>query len=114
MQQGESMTARDFVNQIFPAALEMMKEKTKGIHCVVGLHLLGEGGGNWTLKVQDGNAAIEEGVTDYLDCALSVPAEDYLALASGQMSPYEAVAKGKIGISGNLGLASKLRSLFRI
>lgn len=114
MQQDALMTARDFVNQILPAALEMMKDKIKGLDCVVGLHLLGEGGGNWTLKVRDGSAVVEEGVTEYWDCALSVPAADYLTLASGQMSPYEAVAKGKIGISGNLGLASKLRSLFRI
>ena len=114
MQQENIMMAKDFVNQILPAALEMMKEKTKGLNCVMGLHLLGDGGGNWTLRVQNGAASVEEGVTDYWDCALSVPAVDYLALASGQMSPYEAVAKGKIGISGNLGLAAKLRSLFRI
>jgi putative sterol carrier protein len=109
-----NMSARNFVNQILPMALEMMKEKTKGLQCVLGLHLLGDGGGEWTLKVNDGIASVEEGVTDYLDCALSVPADDYLALASGQMTPYEAVAKGKIGISGNLGLATRLRSLIKM
>jgi len=114
MQPEDTMTARKFVNQILPMALEMMKDKTRGLRCVLGLHLLGTGGGAWTLKVQDGNASVEEGVTDYWDCALSVPAEDYLALASGQMTPYEAVAQGKIGISGNLGLAARLRSLMRM
>jgi len=110
----QTMTPRDFVNQVMPAAVAMMSEKTKGLNAVLGLHLLGEGGGNWTVKIQNGSACVEEGVTDYWDCALSVPAGDYLALASGQMTPYEAVAKGRIGISGDLGLASKLRSLFRI
>ena len=114
MQPQDTMSAKDFVNQIHPMALEMMKAKTKGLRCVLGLHLLGTGGGEWTLKVNDGTASVEEGVTDYWDCALSVPADDYLALASGQMTPYEAVAKGKIGISGNLGLASKLRSLIKM
>ena len=108
------MAARDLVNQVLPAAVEMMKEKTKGLNCVLGLHLMGEGGGDWTLKVEDGTASVEAGVTDYWDCALCVPAEDYLALASGRMSPYEAVAKGILGISGNLGLAATLRSLFRM
>ena len=110
----ESMTARSFVNQMLPLALQMMKKKTQGMDCVLGLNLIGDGGGEWTLKVQNGDASVEEGVTDYWDCALSVPAQDYLALVSGQMSPYEAVAKGKIGISGNLGLAAKLRSLFKL
>ena len=108
------MTARDFVNQILPAAMEMLHEKTKGISCIVGLHLLGEGGGSWTVKVQDGIASIEEGNTDYWDCAISVQAADYLALAAGELSPYDAIAKGKIGITGNLGLASRLRSLFKM
>jgi putative sterol carrier protein len=110
----DTMSARNFVNQMLPMALEMMKERTRGLQCVLGLHLLGQGGGEWTLKVNDGVASVEEGVTEYLDCALSIPAGDYLALASGQMTPYEAVAKGKIGISGNLGLAARLRSLIKI
>jgi putative sterol carrier protein len=110
----QQMSARDFVNQVFPAALEMMKEKTRGLNHVLGLRLAGEGGGAWTVKINDGSATLEEGVTDYWDCALCVPARDYLSLAMGQMSPYEAAAQGKIGISGDLGLAAKLRSLFRI
>lgn len=113
-EQGQGMMARDLVNQLLPAALEMMKEKTKGLNCVLGLHLLGSGGGRWTLRIRNGQSAVEEGITDYWDCAISVPAADYLALASGQMSPFDAMAKGRIGISGNLGLAAKLRSLFRI
>ena len=108
------MKARDFVNQVLPAALEMMKGKAKKFDCTVGLHLLGEGGGKWTLRLHEGKASIEEGVTDYWDCALSIPAEDYLAMAAGILSPYQAMAKGKIGISGNLGLAAKLRFLFRV
>ncbi len=110
----QSMGARDLVNQMLPAAMEMMKEKTKGLNCVLGLHLMGEGGGDWTLKIKDGSASVEQGITDYWDCALCVPAQDYLALASGQMSPFQAVAKGILGISGNLGLAATLRSIFRI
>ena len=114
MQTDAALTPRDLVNQILPAALGMMQDKTRGLRCVLGLHLLGPGGGKWTLKVADGSASVEEGITDYWDCALSVPADDYLSLASGRMTPYEAVARGKIGISGSLGLAAKLRSLIRM
>ena len=108
------MKARDFVNQVLPAALEMMKGKTKKLDCVVGLHLLGDDGGKWTLRIHKGEASVEEGMTDYWDCALTIPAQDYLAMAAGELSPYDAMAKGKIGVSGNLGLAAKLRFLFRV
>ena len=108
------MKARDFVNQVLPAALEMTKGRTKKLDCIVGLHLLGENGGKWTLKLHKGEASIEEGITDYWDCALSIPADDYVAMAAGTLSPYQAMAKGKIGVSGNLGLAAKLRFLFRV
>lgn len=110
----EPIKARDFVNQVLPAALEMMKGKTKKLDCIVGLHLLGADGGKWTMRIHKGETSVEEGITDYWDCALSIPAEDYLAMAAGKLSPYEAMAKGKIGVSGNLGLAAKLRFLFRM
>jgi len=114
MADATSMTAREFVNQILPAGLEMMSKNTKGLNCIVGLHLLGEGGGTWTLTITNGQTRLEEGVTEYLDCVFSIPAEDYLLLVSGRMNPYEAVAKGKVGISGDLGVAARLRFLFRI
>jgi len=102
------------VNQVLPAALELMKPKVKGLRCVLGLHLLGEEGGHWTVKIQNNQISIEEGVTDYLDFIMTLPAEDYLSMAQGKMTPYEAVSRGKIGISGNLGLAARFRSLLRI
>lgn len=108
------LSAREFVNQVLPAALQMMKSKTRGLRCVLGFRLLGEGGGHWTIRFQDDEVRLEEGVTDYLDCVMTLPAQDYLALAQGTLTPYEAVSKGKIGITGNLGLASKLRGLFRV
>lgn len=117
MKQGEErIEARDFVNRVLPAALEMMKGKAEKLKldCVVGLNLLGEGGGKWTLRLKKGEVSVEEGITDYWDCALNIPAEDYLAMAAGTLSPYQAMAKGKIGVSGNLGLAAKLRFLFRV
>ncbi len=111
---GTGLSARDFVNQVLPAALEAMQDKVKGLRCVVGLHLLGEEGGKWTLRIEPGHITVEEGMTDYWDCAISIPASDYLAMLSGRLNPYQAVSKGKIGMSGNLGLAAKLRFLFRV
>ncbi len=108
------MDAREFVNQMLPVGLEMVKSKTRGLSCVVGLNLMGEGGGRWTITIRNGETKVEEGVTDYLDCVLNVQASDYLGLASGTLNPYEAVAKGKIGITGDLGIAAQLRSLLRI
>jgi putative sterol carrier protein len=113
-QTDEGIKARDFVNRVLPAALEMMKGKAEKFDCVVGLHLLGEDGGKWTLRLKKGEVSVEEGITDYWDCALNIPAGDYLAMAAGTLSPYQAMAKGKIGVSGNLGLAAKLRFLFRV
>ncbi|MEW6443673.1 MAG: SCP2 sterol-binding domain-containing protein [bacterium] len=113
-EQSPARSARDWVNQALPLALEMMKPRTKGMHCVLGLHLAGEQGGRWTIKIREGEVLLEEGVTDYLDCVMTIPATDYLSLAAGTLTPYEAMSKGKIGLSGDLGLAAKFRTLFRI
>jgi putative sterol carrier protein len=114
MEKQGALTAREFVNQVLPAALEMTKSRTRGMSCVLGFHLLGEEGGHWTIRIQNTEVQLEEGITDYLDCVITIPAQDYLALAQGKLTPYEAMSKGKIGISGNLGLAARLRSLFRV
>ena len=114
MTETKAISAREFVNQMLPVGLEMVKNKTRGLNCVIGLNLLGEGGGRWTITIRNDQTRLEEGVTDYLDCVLSVQAEDYLSLVSGKLNPYDAMAKGKIGISGDLGTAFRLRSLFKI
>ena len=46
------------------------------------------------------------------DCTVTVSMENFKALISGQLNPMNAVFTGKVKISGNMGVAMKLQSLF--
>ena len=46
------------------------------------------------------------------DCVVQVSYEDFLSLIKGQLNPMGAVMQGKVKISGSMGVAMKLNSLF--
>lgn len=46
------------------------------------------------------------------DCTVSVSKEDFKDLLSGDLNPMMAVMSGKIRLSGDMGVAMKLQSLF--
>lgn len=46
------------------------------------------------------------------DATIAVPFDDFLKLAQGQMDPMMAFMQGKLKVSGDMGVAMKLQSLF--
>lgn len=46
------------------------------------------------------------------DCTLQVSLEDLQAMSSGDLSPTAAFMEGKLVVSGDMGVAMKLQSLF--
>ncbi|MEQ2297758.1 sterol carrier protein 2 [Ameca splendens] len=45
------------------------------------------------------------------DCTLSIGDEDLLKLMTGKLNPQTAFFKGKLKITGNMGMAMKLQNL---
>jgi putative sterol carrier protein len=70
-----------------------------------------DGAGTWTVRVNDGGVAVEEGDTGG-DCTIATSAETFEKVMKGEQNPTAAYMSGKLKIKGDMGAAMKLQKLF--
>jgi putative sterol carrier protein len=71
-----------------------------------------EGAGQWTVRVNDGDVKVEEGVAEGVDCTLTASEETFGQIVAGEQNPTTAYMTGKLKIKGDMGAAMKLQKLF--
>ena len=103
-------TAKEII-EAMPRAFQ--PEKAQGLRATYQLELSGEGGGTWVMEIADGRCQVREGRADAPDGTLTMAANDYVALAKGELDVMGAFMSGRIQFQGDLGLAAKLPSLFK-
>ena len=89
-------------------------EQAVGMNAVLQLDLVGDGGGQWYLTVANGQLQITAGLSPNPHMTLMTGAADYLAIINGETNPMNLFMQGKIKVSGDMSLALKMQSLFRI
>jgi putative sterol carrier protein len=70
----------------------------------------GEGGGKWVLTVADGKATVAEGEVDDPKATLTVPAEVWVGIHTGEVNPMMAFTQGQLKVTGNMGDVMKLNN----
>ena len=105
------------------------KEKAAGVNAAIQFDLSGDQGGQWWVKIADGEATSGEGTapeawdpgsSSWKPVGENVPpnltlladAQDYLKISLGQLDGTAAFMQGKLKIKGDMGLAIKMQSLF--
>ena len=100
--------ARDIVLSI-PSRFR--KEKANGDKHLFHFDLSGDGGGQFTVRIQDKECSVEEGLSDDPDCVVSCEAKVYKDLETGQLAPEAAFMSGQIKVS-NIGAMMQFTRLF--
>ncbi|KAM9796101.1 sterol carrier protein 2b isoform X1 [Syngnathus typhle] len=65
----------------------------------------------WFVDVKNGSGRVHNDTAKKADCTIAMSDSDLLALMTGKINPQTAFFQGKLKITGNMGLAMKLRNL---
>ncbi|MEW6502520.1 MAG: SCP2 sterol-binding domain-containing protein [Chloroflexota bacterium] len=88
-------------------------EQAKGIAARIGFDLSGEGGGYWTVVIENQTCRIVKEKIEPLDLTLSGEADVVLDIFRGRLDAMRAYLMGKIKMAGNMSLAMQLTGLFK-
>ncbi len=94
------------------APARFKKDAAKGLTATYQFDLSGDGGGNWNINIKDDQCEVKEGKAASPNITLSMAANDYLDMINGKLNGQMAFMTGKLRISGDMGLALRLQSLF--
>ena len=97
----------NFVKRFSPSAAE-------GLKAVYQLHLTGDGGDVWHLIIADQKCQLASGPGESPDVAITMTVDDWEGLVEGRVDPFSAYISGRLGIAGDLSLASRLPALFSV
>lgn len=89
-------------------------EKAAGVDAVVQYHLTGDEGGDWIITIKEGKCTVTPGLSENPKMTLTAKASDFRDVLLGKLDGMMAFMQGKLKITGDLNLAMKLTSLFKI
>jgi len=94
--------------------LKIDPKKTAGMNATYQFVAAGDGGGNWYVKITNGDTQVVEGMADSPTIVLTAASADWLDMMNGKMNGTTAFLTGKLKIQGDVSLAMKLESLFNL
>ncbi len=104
-------TVAEFFDQV---AAKVDKSKIAGMNAVYQFNITEEGGGEWNVKVADGELSVAQGTAENPSIVLTMKAADFLDLIAGKLNGQTAFLTGKLKIQGDMTLAMKLQSVFAL
>jgi putative sterol carrier protein len=87
-------------------------EAGEDVRATYQLYLTGDGGGAWNLTIADGRCHLADGDAERPDVTITITANDWAHLLSGQLDALSAYLSGRLQIAGDLSLATRLPALF--
>ena len=104
------MTPQEIFDQM---AANLNADAAKGMNSTIQFNLAGDNGGQWYVAIKDGKAEVTKGTASAPNMTLSMSAQDYVDMIMGKLNGQMAFMSGKLKISGDMGLAMKMQSLFK-
>lgn len=93
------------------AGLQQRIARYRGQRATIQLHLTGEGGDIWHLRLHARGGSVEQGEAPDPDLVVRMSAGDFASLHLGQLPLSAFLTQGRIWVSGSLDLAAKLQDI---
>ncbi len=91
-----------------------LPEKAPGLDAVIQFKFTGAEAGDWYAAIKDGACTVEQGAHPSPKMTLSADSADYVKIFTGELDGMQAFMQGKIKLAGDLNLAMKLMTMFKI
>jgi putative sterol carrier protein len=88
------------------------KEAAEDLDAVYQFDLQGRQGGQYHVMVQNGTCVVKDGTHVDPHVTLSMTGEDCIKVLNGQLSGMTMAMSGRLQVTGDIGLAMQLKSLF--
>jgi putative sterol carrier protein len=88
------------------------KDAAEDLDAVYQFDLRGNQGGQYHLLVQNGTCVVKNGAHADPHVTLSMTGEDCIGILNGQISGMTMAMSGRLQVTGDIGLAMQLKSLF--
>ena len=89
-------------------------DAAEGVEAVIQYHLTGDEGGDWIINIKDGECTVAEGVAEAPTMTLTADAQDFKDVLLGKANGMQYFMKGKLKLAGDLNLAMKLTTFFKM
>ena len=87
--------------------------KAAGVDASVSYQITGGGGGEWTVRIEDGSVTVTEEVLASPTVYIVASDRNYHDVATGQLDSVTAVVTGKMSVEGDVAFMAKFREMFR-
>lgn len=91
-----------------------LPEKAPGLDAVIQFKFSGEEAGDWFATIKDDKCTVEKGTHPSPKMTLEADSSDYVKIFTGELDGMQAFMQGKLKLSGDLNLAMKLMTMFKI
>ena len=89
-------------------------EVAEGVDAVIQYRLTGEEPGDYIITIKEGKCTVAEGIAENPTMTLSADAKDFGDVLLGKANGMQYFMQGKLKLSGDLNLAMKLTSFFKM
>ena len=101
------------VAQVFELMPErFLPEQAGDIEAMIQMDLSGDNGGKWTLLIKDSTLSVTSGAGSNPHMTMFIEADDWLDIANGDANAMALFMQGKIRVTGDIGLAMKMQTMF--
>ena len=90
------------------------KSKVAGMTATYQFNITGEEAMTWSVAIANDDVVVTEGPAEKASIELTMVDADFLALIKGQLNGQMAFLTGKLKIKGDMTLAMKLQSIFKL
>jgi hypothetical protein len=107
-----AMTASQVFDDQVPKALEKDPAKARAVGAIYCFKITGDGGGTWTVDLVSDPPTCKKGESGSPQCTIEVAHEDFQAMLGNPQMGMQLYFQGKLRVTGDPMLATKLQQLF--